>query len=286
MTAPLPPAPAPPVPVPPAPPEDLGPADLAAFVALTFGIAWGLFGLFLAFPQPITAAFGPIGTANPLFIVAVHAPALAATGLVLRRGGPAGLLRFLRRLLLWRLPAPWLLLVFLGIPAVAFLAAALQGGLVAAPLPFATWGEAFAAMGLMAVLGPVEEFGWRGLAQPILQRHVTPLAAGLAVGLLWGFWHLPAFLIQGTPQAEWDFLPFLLGAVAVAVILTPLFNAAGGSILWAAAFHFQLNNPFWPDARPLDMVLFAAAAAAVVWLNRDAMLGRGRAATAVIPPPA
>src|SRR5918994_846613 len=37
-----------------------------------------------------------------------------------------------------------------------------------------------------------EEAGWRGFAQPILQSRMTPLAATLVVGFLWGVWHFPA----------------------------------------------------------------------------------------------
>lgn len=60
-----------------------------------------------------------------------------------------------------------------------------------------------------------------------------------------------------------------------------MFNASGGSILPAALFRFQLNNPQWPDAQSSDSVFFAGVAVGVVWLNRKAMFsragpGRGR----------
>jgi len=35
-------------------------------------------------------------------------------------------------------------------------------------------------------------------------------------------------------------------------VLDAMFNAARGSILLPALFHFQLNNPLWPDAQPYD----------------------------------
>jgi hypothetical protein len=79
-------------------------------------------------------------------------------------------------------------------------------------------------------------------------------------------------------------MPFLVGSVAVSVIVTPLFNASRGSILLSMLFHFQLNNPLWPDAQPYDMYLFAAAAAVIVWLNRAVMFTRHGAVTAVVPP--
>ncbi|WP_425482737.1 CPBP family glutamic-type intramembrane protease [Chelativorans xinjiangense] len=40
----------------------------------------------------------------------------------------------------------------------------------------------FAATAFMLVLGPVEEFGWRGFALPLLQRRMVPVWAGFVLG--------------------------------------------------------------------------------------------------------
>jgi hypothetical protein len=50
-------------------------------------------------------------------------------------------------------------------------------------------------------------------------------------------------------------------------------------------FHFQMNNPLWPDAQPYDMYVFVAAAVVVTWLNRQALFSKSNAVTAVIPEP-
>ncbi len=261
-----------------------GAASLLAFFAIAFGLAWGLILLLVLAPDRVTATFGPVSAHNPLFILAVYAPALAALALVARHAGLPGLRRFLSRLLLWRCPAPYWALLLLGIPAVYLAGALIKGTAATDLLPDASPGEILAALAFMAVLGPVEEIGWRGYALPILQRHMAPLWAGLVLGLIWGLWHLPAFGLSGTPQSAWSFTPFLIGSIAVSVILTPMFNAAGGSILIAMLFHWQLNNPIWPDAQPWDTPLFAALALAVVWLDRRTMFTRGTGTTAVIPP--
>ena len=65
--------------------------------------------------------------------------------------------------------------------------------------------------------------------------------------------------------------------------MTALFNASRGSILLAALFHFQLNNPLWPDAQPYDTFFFVAAAFLVVIFKRKTMFTRKGAVTAVIP---
>jgi hypothetical protein len=264
-------------------PRDVPFGSLLPFLLIAFGLAWGLVILLILFPEPIEGLFGPLSASNPLFILAVYAPAIAALVLVLARTGIAGLGRFLSRLLLWRVSPVWYAVLIIGIPAVYFAGAAWGGTLSAEALVWPGVG----AIVFMLVLGPVEEFGWRGYALPLLQRRFAPVWAGLILGLIWGIWHLPAFLLSGTPQSGWSFMPFFVGAVAISLILTPMFNAARGSVLLPALFHFQLNNPLWPDAQPYDMYFFAAAAAIVIWLNRETMFSRdGAAATDVVPPSA
>jgi membrane protease YdiL (CAAX protease family) len=262
---------------------DVPSRSLLPFLIITFGLAWGLFVLFIILPGPIERLFGPLRANHPLFILAVYAPAIASFILVLYHTGIAGLGRFLSRLLLWRCPPVWYAVLALGIPAIYYAGAALGGSLSPESLAWPGLGALLAASAFMLVLGPMEEFRWRGLALPLLQRRLVPFWAGLVLGLIWGVWHLPAFYMSGTPQSGWDFTPFFIGSIGVSLILTPLFNASRGSILLAVLFHFQLNNPLWPDAQSYDMYLFAAAAAVVVWLKRKAMFSRQGAATEVVP---
>lgn len=78
--------------------------------------------------------------------------------------------------------------------------------------------------------------------------------------------------------------PFFVGNVCLSAIVTPLFNASRGSILWPALFHFQVNNPLWPDAQPYDTYFLVGVAVLVVWINRRTMLTRKGAVTAAFAP--
>jgi len=177
----------------------------------------------------------------------------------------------------------WWVFLVTGIPAVYYVGAAIKGTLTDS-FPFSPWYDVLPALLIGLVIGPIEELGWRGVALPLLQRRVAPLWAGLILGAIWGVWHVPAFLLSGTPQSAWSFGPFFIGVLAISVILTPMFNAARGSLLIAALFHFQMNGPAWPDAQPWDMLVFGIAAVLIVLLNRKAMLSRNGAVTEVLMP--
>jgi uncharacterized protein len=256
---------------------------LVPFLLIAFGLAWGILALFILLPEPMVAIFGELTGQHPLFFLAVWAPAIAAFIVVTYNSGLEGLRRYLSRLLLWRCSLAWYAFLTIGIPLLFFSGSALKGNLFGEPFPFSSVQSLMVALVLTAIKGPIEEFGWRGLALPLLQRKFAPIWAGLILGMIWGFWHLPAFLLSGTPQSAWSFTPFFVGSIALSTIVTPLFNTSRGSILLPALFHFQVNNPLCPDAQPYDTVAFVAAAVLVVWLNRKAMFSRKSAVMEVIP---
>ena len=116
--------------------------------------------------------------------------------------------------------------------------------------------------------------------KPILKIVSFPFII-LTLGLIWGLWHLPAFLLSGTQQSAWSFTPFLAGTMAISVIASVLFHATRGSILLAGVLHFQLMNPIWPDAQPYDTYLLLGIAGLMLWGKRQAMFHRVGAVTGV-----
>jgi uncharacterized protein len=247
-----------------------GTKPLGLFLVLTFALTWGLAGLFFLFPEPFTAIFGEPGLTNPVVILAIYAPGIVGVSLVGWNYGWKGLGSFFKRLSLWRMPLGWWLFLILGIPAVVYTGAALKGTLND-PLPFSAWYEALPALALALVLGPIEEFGWRGLALPRLQRRFSPFWAGLILGCIWALWHVPSFFISGMPQTAWAVGPYFMGIIAISVILTPMFNDSRGSLLVAILYHFQMMNPLFPDAQPWDNLLFVLVAVIVVIVQRRKM---------------
>lgn len=113
-----------------------------------------------------------------------------------------------------------------------------------------------------------EELGWRCLLQPLLRTRCGPLAASVAVGLLWGVWHVQVFA-----QAPAYAGAFLLATVSLSVVMgSALERVRGARLLFAGGFHMLINLGLLlfmdeESGAVLPMVLFALAAlaAAAVW---------------------
>jgi membrane protease YdiL (CAAX protease family) len=175
-------------------------AVLAYFV-LVFALAWGAL-------LPITG--GPLSgsgndrMANPLFVLAILAAPLApaAASLVLTGllDGRAGYGELAGRLRHWRVGWRWYAAAVLAGPLPVLAAAVLLATLLHSPefLPAiftapAPFGLVLLGVAAGLVAGIFEELGWTGFAVPRLRRSHGILATSLAVGVMWGAWHFPAF---------------------------------------------------------------------------------------------
>jgi len=250
--------------------------SLLPFLLVTFLTAWSILFLYIFFPEQMAKAFGQLSGNHPLFFLAVYAPAIAAFTIIIAKTGTSGLRLYLKRFLLCRASVGWYLFLLVGIPIIFYLGAAINGNLADNPFPVGSLNMLFIALFFSMIKGPIEEFGWRGFALPLLQRKLAPFWASIVLGGIWGVWHLPAFLLSGTQQSSWSFLPFFLGTIVISILMTALYNRSQGSIFLAAVMHFQLMNPIWPDAAPYDTLFLAVAAVIVIVRNRDMMFkGKG-----------
>ncbi len=228
---------------------------LSAFFGLTFFLSWGLW-----IPMVVMGREVPFlrtgGTFGPLLA------ALIVTGV---RGGRPGVGRLLRRFLIWRVNVLWYLFALFSTAMVVFTALGVYFSIGGHRLLFNDLRQVYLVVPvflyvlLFSVLG--EETGWRGFALPRLQKRMGPLPASLILGLAWGVWHMPLFWIPGNFHHHIPFALFILQDVALAVVMTWIFNHTGGSLLLIHLFHAASNTtigvlPVLPmdtggDPRPL-----------------------------------
>jgi CAAX protease family protein len=136
----------------------------------------------------------------------------------------------------------WYLAILIGYPAILLLL-----GRFAAPEvspPPSAWLNLLPLLGVTILRdpGPLgEELGWRGVALPGLLKRWPPLTASLVLGGLWGLWHLPTFFISTLSQSHLSLPLFLLGMVALSVIMTWLYLRTQGDLLLMILVHLVAN---------------------------------------------
>lgn len=228
--------------------------------------------------------------------------ALLMTGLTL---GKAGVLALLKRFLIWRVGWKWYLVAFLLYPLIMVSAVLLNAVLTHTALDFS---QVFAhkifgpSVNLLLFILPFflvdaisngEEIGWRGYVLPRLQVKHNALVSSLIVGVIWGFWHFPKFLLPGNDSS---FALFMVKTMADAILYTWLFNNTKGSLLLTTLFHASGNTAgvFLPIANTvigsnlgalvLQVVLEIIAAVVVVRIAGPARLSRTESVQVQVSP--
>jgi membrane protease YdiL (CAAX protease family) len=213
---------------------------LASFLLMTFACSWSLWGAI--YVLDLSGAPGYM-----LFLLGASSPSLMAFATSAVIGGRQETRALWQRITLWRVGLTWLLVALL-LPAIIVLCALgiyrVTGGVIPAfSSLIGSWYLLPIAFAISFLLGgPLqEEFGWRGFAVARLQRRHNALVASLIVGILWGVWHLPTFLIPWSSQHGLPLALFLLHDVALSVVITWIFNNTGGSVLLAMLAHAAFN---------------------------------------------
>jgi len=163
-----------------------------------------------------------------------YSPLLAALfAIALWRGHGAATLR--ASLLRWRVGIRWYVLVVafpLLLMLVAHLIVELRDSEFPPPWPVTNWMAPVGALGALLSGSIGEEIGWRGFAQPLLQKRAGALGAAVVLGVIWGIWHLNAELTTIQPLAAFlnDAPRSLLRMVATAILYGWLYIRTGGSL--------------------------------------------------------
>lgn len=234
------------------------------YLALTFTLTWTLWG--------ITASdFAGVGapTAVQLMVsLGMFGPTVGVllTWLLLRKSDPFHLPLRLRLhsngkvyLAAWLVPAVMTLLgstlYFVVFPEqfdrfFGYLREMTGGALTGAPLARSAAVQMVGAVTFAPLINLVfalgEEIGWRGLLYPALREKVSPAAACLTGGVIWGVWHAPIILrghnyglgYPGYPVA--GILAMCFFCISIGVFLFWL-TEKSGSVWPAALVHGMVN---------------------------------------------
>jgi membrane protease YdiL (CAAX protease family) len=201
-----------------------------------------------------------------LQVLMLFGPGIVAVFVTGMNEGLAGIRKLLVRFLRWRVNMIWYLIVILG-PAVLCLASRqisiLFGSNIHKLQSLPEVLMAFATTFVIYFFLNTEEFAWRGYALPQLQERFGITKATFILGIIWGVFHLPLFLMKGGHPAGYPFPLYLLMTLAMTFAFTWVFKNTNGSLLLVHLLHQSLNAwaeaiPFYPRATGSLLALIVA----------------------------
>ncbi|MFX1368668.1 MAG: CPBP family intramembrane glutamic endopeptidase [Promethearchaeota archaeon] len=145
----------------------------------------------------------------------------------------------------WRVDFRWYLLA-LSPMFVFFVSAGIYlaiGGISPGPDPTPLLGLSFPAIAILAIFTGAtgEELGWRGFALPKLQMHHSALTSSLILGLYWGIWHIPTWILTDSPFTVESTFFFVANTILYSIVITCICNNTRGSVLLASIYHWSVN---------------------------------------------
>jgi len=213
---------------------------IIVFLAGTFGLMYishGLIALILA-RNLIEWDNFPL---NILGIIGGGAPAFAALFVVYKMFDEKEKEEYWKKIFLYRVPLFWWAVTILSPLIIGIIAQLIyhggwwnpdleMGAIIAFPIMFLA----------MIFAGGAEEMGWRGILQEKLAGKANLVVIGLIIGVLWGIWHGPLFLIEVFAHYDYSFLMYMLMVVQYSLLLT-LVVYKTGSVLLAILLHAGIN---------------------------------------------
>ena len=197
---------------------------------------------------------------SPAIIVIAYASSLAAIITAAVTGGAHSFKELFSQIGRWRVSPKWYacaILLPVGIVAVSHLLSRVFGAEVSSP-----WIDLAAlAPGIAAIIagGLGEEIGWRGFAQPRLQRRFSIFWASVIIGVIWATWHSWPLLTSGGMEGAWltDTALTYLRLISTAVIYGWLYSVSGGSLLLIIIAHMAHNVVLTATITPEGASIFA-----------------------------
>ena len=241
---------------------------LVVLFSLTYLFLWGvmlpqLAALYGLMPNvislPVDLVFGAFG------------PLLAALMTVALTEGRAGVRDLVGQALRWRVGLRWYAVALLG-PAAYMLAGAGLEALVrgqapaipAAAMPLTDVAATFIRMLLLGMVLNTEEFAWRGVALPRLQTRYGALGGTLVLAVVEGVVHLPLFWAPGSFYQQVGFGWWFAWDIALAILMTWVYNSTGRSVLLTTLLHAAGNA--WSGLLPPPGLRPYAFMVVILWL--------------------
>lgn len=239
---------------------------LLQFFLLAYALMWVCFFTVALEPVPAGTILGQL-----LLLLGAFAPALAALWVTARTEGRAGVRALLRGVIQWQVAAKWYVFAALFTVVIKLTVAVIHRAALGAWPHFGTdpWYLIPLAIAFSTPFQMGEEIGWRGYALPRLAARFGLARASLLLGVIWGCWHLPQFFIRESDTYRQSFVVYVLGVMALSVVLAWLWERTGRSLLLTMLLHAAWNNSkdIVPSGAAAGTGILGLHASLVSWLT-------------------
>lgn len=177
-----------------------------------------------------------------LSILSVFTPSIVALVITIITRGKKGVSDLFIKQTVQKTSLKWYLFSIIGIPGLVCLA-------VLTSLSFDIFSFELRTTQLLPqiiviiLIGVGEEYGWRGFLLPRLMKKFNVFKSSMILGLIWGFWHFPAYLIGTGVPLEMNFMVFLLWVVLGTLFISWIYYYSQ-SVLTSILVHVSANAAF------------------------------------------
>ena len=180
---------------------------------------------------------------NPgISLLTVFMPSLVALVLTAIASGSKGVFELFVQQTIRKTALKWLVVSLIGIPIIISLAMLTSLHFNVSKFHLRTT-QLLPQVVVIVLIAFGEEYGWRGYLLPRLMKKLSVFHSSLVLGLIWGFWHFPAYLIGTGVPLEMNFLVFLVWVILGTLLISWIYYYTR-SVLAAMFAHISSNTAF------------------------------------------
>ncbi len=177
-----------------------------------------------------------------LSILSVFTPSILALVYTAIIQGKKGLYELFVKQTIKQTRFKWLLLSLIGIPLVGFLAVLTSLNFDISKFSLRT-SQLMPQIIIIILIAFGEEYGWRGFLLPRLMNKLNLFYSCIILGLIWGLWHFPAYLIGTGVPLQMNFMVFLLWVILGSLFIGWIYYYTK-NVLTSLLAHISANATF------------------------------------------
>lgn len=244
---------------------------LYIFLAITFGLTWGVASLFVILGDYATKIFGQLTLTNPIVLILLYSPSISGIIVYFMYGRMDGVKGIFMKLIPRKQD---LILIPIIIGTIGIFTLTIHYGSILFGIPIPEMTYTVPEMIIQALRNLVEEtgliggaFGWIGFMLPFFQgKFKNNIKAGLLTGFMFGLFVLPGYVISSFETAT-SYPFYVAQLMAFTVFISYIFNVTKGNIFfyilafWLVATGSRLKLYYFiPQVQILQISFFVIAA--------------------------